>query len=571
MKTLPHFIKSQLIILIAIFVLFILSFSISIGSFDFTQDKIYSLDAQTKRNLKSINKPIEIEFYHSISAANQNPQIRAKARLISARLSQIAKLNPQFIHFKFIDTRASSAQENDALKAGLIPYSDEQSVLEPIFIGAVVKGANNNAIIPRFNINSPNFDYEIVKALYDAQKSQKKNITLLNGQDWFLIAAQNNLPMQPIAKIAKNLVRDYNVINLDHEFTDIPTNSDLLLIIQPWALNPTQQNAIINYAQKGGKIILCLDAYSNVSIDNNIGIKSMDMANAQFLQKLGIIFSNQIILDRKNALPVKTQVEGRELIAPQPMYFNLVSNEFAALNNLMGGVNFATASYFEIPNDSLFRNTLATSSDSMRNSRDEIARNIEPQTILNLWQSENTSFPIMIQKSDAHNNGQIIAIADSDFLADSIYDIENSQIGANDKFFANILDNIFGETQFIQLRNKTNRLRQLDKIEALKDQNQEKILIEQAQLKGTLSQLYSNLESANETGANASQKDAIKQEIIATSNQLKLAQNNVRNSIEGAKSIILFCCGIFVPFLILIIGAIIYIRRNNGIRQFNGT
>ena len=561
--------------------IFISNFAFDGKGFDISQDKLFTLDKSTKEIISNSKNPVEIDFFFSKQASTQNPQIAQYGNRVRGILRQFASASNGKIVLKEIDVNQFSSQEDAAIALGLLPYNDIGASLEPIYLGAAFKSGNKISKIPYFDPQtSDNLEYEIAKSIINLQKEKQKTIGIISGQDWFIENNPSGAPM-PIAQIAKSIAEENILINLSQDFANLPPNLDLIMIVQPWSLSEIQQNLLSQYVKNGGRAIVCLDPYSNISADNGLGNKNYIQNLGRLEKEWGIVFSNEVLMDKKGALPVRADINGRPNIMPQPLFFNVPPQNFdkktPIFTGLKQGINFASPSYLNPPDAQNFQFTpiLFSSNDNMRIESQEVSQYENPQEVANLWEGEDKQKTIAALIAPYQNNksGEILVIADSDFLADSLYSDENSQIADNKNFILNSIDYLSGDQGLMKLRSKQKIKRNFTKIDDLKNAAQTQILEKQGVLNQelqTINQQIRELSSQGNNGEIQNQLNVLRQNALEKRDELKKLNENIAKSIDKVKFILIAICGIFVPLILLLVWGIFYNKRQKIGLMING-
>lgn len=561
--------------------IFISNFAFDGKGFDISQDKLFTLDKSTKEIISNSKNPVEIDFFFSKQASTQNPQIAQYGNRVRDILRQFASASHGKIVLKEIDVNQFSSQEDAAIALGLLPYNDIGASLEPIYLGAAFKSGNKISKIPYFDPQtSDNLEYEIAKSIINLQKEKQKTIGILSGQDWFIENNPSGAPM-PIAQIAKSIAEENILINLSQDFANLPPNLDLIMIVQPWSLSEIQQNLLSQYVKNGGRAIICLDPYSNISADNGLGNKNYIQNLGRLEKEWGIVFSNEVVMDKKGALPVRADINGRPNIMPQPLFFNVPPQNFdkktPIFTGLKQGINFASPSYLNPPDTQNFQFTpiLLSSNDNMRIESQKVSQYENPQEAANLWEGEDKQKTIAALIAPYQNNksGEILVISDSDFLADSLYSDENSQIADNKNFILNSIDYLSGDQGLMKLRSKQKIKRNFTKIDDLKNAAQTQILEKQGVLNQelqTINQQIRELSSQGNNGEVQNQLNVLRQNALEKRDELKNLNENIAKSIDKVKFILIAICGIFVPLILLLVWGIFYNKRQKIGLMING-
>ena len=232
---------------------------------DLTSEGLYSLSSGTKSVLGNYEEPITLEFYFSRSLATPFPQLLAYGKRVEDLLRAFEAVNPANIQLSIIDPEPFSEAEDEAVALGLqgIPLSDGST----LYMGlSATDSVDGEAIIPFFAEEREKFlEYDLVKLLATLDTSAKRTMSLLTtlpmqygpGGPQAMLAGQ----AQPYV-LYEQLFDFFNVQDLEADFTAIPAETDVLMVVHPPALNDDQLFAIDQYVLKGGKALFFLDPHA---------------------------------------------------------------------------------------------------------------------------------------------------------------------------------------------------------------------------------------------------------------------------------------------------------------------
>lgn len=232
---------------------------------DLTEDRLYSLSTGTKDLLGDYDEPITLDFYFSKSLATPFPQLLAYGKRVEDLLRAFEAVNPANVQLSIIDPEAFSEEEDEAVVLGLrgIPLSDGST----LYMGLSATNAlDGEAIIPFFAEEREKFlEYDLVKLLATLDTESRRTLSLLTtlpmqfgpGGPQAMMAGQ----AQPYV-LYEQLFDFFDVQDLAPDFTEIPAETDVLMIVHPPELNEDQLFAIDQYVLKGGKTLVFLDPHS---------------------------------------------------------------------------------------------------------------------------------------------------------------------------------------------------------------------------------------------------------------------------------------------------------------------
>lgn len=535
--------------------------------FDATADKLFTLSPASKTIIKSYKDPIYFDFYFSKTAAAQNPPLRNYAQRVVDLLQSYARKSGGKIIFREHDVEQFTEAEDKAIESGLIAYKDSENIENGIYFGLIAKSAGRQAVIPFFAPElENNIEYSITKIISDFSKTNVPRVGVLTGLPWFFSDGK------PQNNIAKNIADNYDTILINNDFSALLQNISVLLIAEPQVLNDTQMAMISNFIAKGGKAIMLLDAASSISADSKIGTISFDPAINKMLAPMGVNISTDIAIDRKGALPVQTNIDGRNIIAPQPLYFNMPKvGDNVIINGLAQGINVASPSFIQNIGGSEYSFTplFVTSKDAMLINKDLALSSPSPQRLLVEYNPAQEALPIAaLLKGKAGQ--EVVLVGDSDFLNETMYVNDNQKVADNSDFVLNMLEVLCGENGLLSLRAKNATPRTLVMVENIRNNAEQQILLKQTQLGEELKQYQDTLaqsQSSQSTGALFGQKampenlKSTQQHLLQTRKELRDLQNKVRHDIDGVKSLLILFCAILFPLGFVVFGILRYIKK----------
>ena len=131
-----------------------------------------------------------------------------------------------------------------------------------------------------------------------------------------------------------------------------------------------------------------------------------------------------------------------------------------------------------------------------------------------LWEGEDKQKTIAALIAPYQNNksGEILVISDSDFLADSLYSDENSQIADNKNFILNSIDYLSGDQGLMKLRSKQKIKRNFTKIDDLKNAAQTQILEKQGVLNQELQTINQQIRELSSQAVSYTHLDVYKRQ-----------------------------------------------------------
>ena len=234
---------------------------------DLTEDKLYSLSDGTKGIIASLPEPLELLFFYSESATEDNPPIRSYGFRVQEFLKEIVIGSNGQLTFRVIDPEPFSEEEDLAKQFGIQPVPLSQGG-EGIYFGLVAVQARSDLELDSRRSETlalvrPDqeefLEYETMKLVSRVSRPELPTIGILTDLtiDGGFDPASGR-PSEPwmIMDIIRQL---YSVSRLDIASTAIAEDIDILMIIHPEGLSEQTLYAIDQFVLKGGKALIFLD------------------------------------------------------------------------------------------------------------------------------------------------------------------------------------------------------------------------------------------------------------------------------------------------------------------------
>lgn len=530
--------------------LMLLSYLARYSAIDFTENRAFSLSETSIKTINALKEPIKIEYFHSQTAAAENPPMHAQIMKIRQILRKLEKASGGKIEYAEFETDIWSEEQIRALKSGLVPLRENENKLSPIYSGIIVRNKNHSVSVPLIDANA-SAEFEILSAILRLSPENDKIIGIISSLDWLFPSQMNESAAAP--QIAQEIVKNYSPeVFASNQWSQIPNDIKMLFIAQPNAINETQTKAIADFINRGGNMFICADPASNISRDNRLGIEKYDQSLSKIFHHFGLNINGEIVMDKANALRIRTTENGNSEIVPQPLFFaaNWQEND--------GNVNLATSGYIEISPKAEFnyKTLLSTSNQTSKISADAALIAPDPAQLIREFESKDSSLPLAVFVSPKEKGiGSLLLIADCDFLSDGLYLSEAAKAAENADLILNSFDILNDTPELSELRNKNTQTRPLKLIEKIKSDGENKIAVQESILNQKieiLTQYHGNSLSEMETKS---------REIEEAKAELRKIQQSVRHDVQSFKNWLILICGFVFPFGFLASGLYIYRRR----------
>lgn len=591
-------------------------FLFSRARIDLTQDRLYTLNDATTQILEKLKEPIKFRFTYSAKAASGYPDIQAYAEQVGDLLDAFARASKGKIQVERITPEAYSEAEDLAVQAGLRGAPTASG--DTLYFGLEASNSTTGRkVIPFFAPDrEPQLEYDLVNMITQLAKPQKRKVALLT-----------TLPMAfgpggPIAMLQGNsrpyviyqqMREQFQLVNLEPGFTDIPKDVTLLVIAHPRALTTPQLYAIDQFVMRGGRILLFIDPVSEVALTLQGSAAMMPNAVAPpvasdfqpLLSAWGVTLSpGQVTADGKFAQQVSVESGRPVFYLP---WIGVQSSAFSSGNLALQGlrqINLATSGILELkPRDKLTQETLITTSDVagvfdatlFQNNPDPamLIETFKPTglqyalaaSLTGTFTSAFKTAPVDGQPFLQHSAipTSIVVVADTDMLSDALWvnvtgdrDTPVFQpIADNGSFFFNVLDQLQGAPELLSLRSRRPSTRPFTLVQEKQIAAERDLRARQAALMEDLTTTQSRiakLEGAGGTSekflsrAQKAEIEKFRARVTQTRKSLRETQGKLRLSVDSLKTRITIANVAAIPVLLLAFSLIRALRRNRMAR-----
>jgi ABC-type uncharacterized transport system involved in gliding motility auxiliary subunit len=260
-----------------IFLLFAIAVAVNVASSafhfrkDLTEDQLYTLSPQTKTVLTRLDTPVTIKFYFSRSSNRMPVFLKNYAKQVLNLLNEyrlsgrgnvvVEKFDPE------PDSDAEDAANLDGIKGQTLNTGDT------IYMGIAISCLDQTVSIPFLNPEQDNtLEYEITRAITQVVRVEKPLIGLMSalpvlGEKFNprMLQMGGMAGMEPWI-FADQLKRDFDIVEIPLDASDIDPKIDTLLVVHPSGISPKTEFAIDQFVLRGGKLIAFVDPSSYYAI-----------------------------------------------------------------------------------------------------------------------------------------------------------------------------------------------------------------------------------------------------------------------------------------------------------------
>ncbi len=400
MKTQDKWIAAALVLLSSLLITFIAS-RIPL-QWDVTSEGFYSLSKGSKSLVKSIEEPIQIDYYFSKSAEGLPSFYKNFGERVAVFLRQYERTAKGMIQLRIIDPKPDTKEEEAAIRAGVLksPLPNGAS----FFMGLVATQADQEESIEIINVQRESFlEYDISQLISKVQRVDKPSLGIVTS----LVISEPETQRNPMMR-GQPMTRDWAFLaqlRERFEVTMIPTTSesiepevDLLMVIHPQNLPDRLQYAIDQHVISGRPLIMALDPSSVTQKQTQnpqammMGLTPTSSSLPSLLKEWGITFEDtKVVGDLEYAARVSSGM-GQAVLHPIWMQNRNLNRDLPVVAPLGEVLLVEPGSFSFAEKDGLtFASLIETSPQSAALPSDTL-RFAQPQEILNMIRTQLGAF-----------------------------------------------------------------------------------------------------------------------------------------------------------------------------------
>ena len=232
---------------------------------DLTEDELFSLADGTRNIVSGLEEPIELIFFYSESATEDQPQIRSYGTRVQELLREIVIASNGKLSLRLVDPEPFSEDEDLATQYGIQPVPVTQGGAG-IYFGLVAAQLDNDPssrvseTMPLISPDQEQFlEYEFMKLVTRVANPDLQVIGLLTTLD--IDGGFDPMTGQATQQwMITDFIRQlYELRRIQTEAESIDEDVDILMIVHPEGLSKQTLYAIDQHVMRGGKTIVFLD------------------------------------------------------------------------------------------------------------------------------------------------------------------------------------------------------------------------------------------------------------------------------------------------------------------------
>ncbi|MBV6417254.1 MAG: hypothetical protein CMLOHMNK_01894 [Steroidobacteraceae bacterium] len=498
--------------------------------FDLTENRLYTIAPGTEHIIRGLDEPVNLYFYWSAKTASEYPALNTYGTRVREFLQELAARSKGKLRLSIIDPEPFSEDEDRAAERGVrgVPIGANG---ETFYFGlAGTNSTDGHEAIAFFDpAKEPFLEYDVAKLIQELGRTKKPVVGWLSS-----------LPMSGGYDPASGQPRDpwyvyaqagqlFTVRDLTPALTKIDPDIDVLVLVHPKSLPEAAQEAIDQFALRGGRLLVFVDPLAEQDpgaggADTPFAAAGLDRSSqlATLLSAWGVEFKpKEVVGDLRYGMTVAMRAGD----APT-RHIGILGLDAKSLDagdvvtNGLDSVNLATAGHIEPVKGATttFTPLLQSSNEAGILPAERFAMLLDPATLQDGFKPTGQRYTLAARVTgnvkSAFPKGpgplresakplNLIIFADTDMLADYLWlrDVPASFFGPrakqawahNGDLVWNALDNLAGSNDLISVRGRASFTRPFERVEALRRDAEGRLRVKEQELEQQLSATESKL------------------------------------------------------------------------------
>ena len=297
------------------------------ATLDLTQGGLYTLSNGTRQILGNLDEPITLRFFYSQQLGEAAPQYGTYAARVRELLERYVSMAHGKLKLEIYNPVPFSDEEDLAVSYGLQGVPVNQAGEQVYFGLAATNSTDDEGSIAFFHPERERFlEYDLTSMISKLANPKKKTVGLITG-----LPLQGQFRpqggMQQPWEIMQQLNDRFIVKPIFDDATVIPSDVDVLMIVQPKRLKANVRYAIDQFVLKGGKALVFVDPHSESDVSGPaFGGHPIDTASdmPKLLHAWGVqLVPDRVVADADNAVRVSVGEGTDAKIIDYPLWLNL--------------------------------------------------------------------------------------------------------------------------------------------------------------------------------------------------------------------------------------------------------
>lgn len=440
--------------------------------FDFTQEKIWTLNKNTVDILQELPEPVTAKLYFSSILAKRNPDLRQVFDRVKMLLKNYKNASNGKFDFRIYHPQNLDSLEDKGIADGLQPIPLIDINQNALFGISIVDALDNRQVIPYLSAERLNFlEQDLTTLIYRLSKT-KRTVGLISSLPVLGGSQQEGSMILPPYEMANKIGELYQIKQIRNP-EDLDEKIDVLMMVHPKDLSEEMVEKIKAYSQNYGRILLLLD---NAAEAQRLYMAESAPFGSSTLNGLdrfwGFKFYNEYVvadLDNSMTVDATSNYKTNPAYTQDVIEFTLKNQNFNPFHPVTRHLQqmMMTSVGVIMPEEGSkieFMPMLMASDNSELMPIGVVYNGLNPRQILSRFQKdENVKIlAAYIHGTDPSNQFDLIVVGDTDFIYNDFWG--TSKMFLDEKYFVplfnnadfilNALDFLTVDTKLLNLRGK---------------------------------------------------------------------------------------------------------------------
>lgn len=479
---------------------------------DLTEDKVFTLNDNTKNLLRDLPEPIIAKLYFSNILQQRNPLMRQMFDRVRALLEQYkrnanGRFDYRIYHPEFLDST-----EDRAIADGIQPIPLIDINQNALFGLTLTDSLENKQVIAFFTPERISFlETDLTSKIAQMVRPKKKLAVLsslpINGEN----KADNML--YDAWEVSRRLEEFYHITYLFEPDELTKAKFDALIIVHPQNLSDEMVEAIKKYSRNNGKILLLLDATAEAPRLYSPVNKPYEPSDLKGLDRFWGFryYPEYVVADLENSITVDatSNYKNNPAFTQDIIQFKLKKKNFNPhhpVTKHLQTLLMSSASIILPLEDANvdFTALMQASKNSALMPVSVVTQGLNPRQILSFFKADQNAKVVAaaITGKNPDNSFRLIVVGDTDFIYDNFWassktvldQVYYTPLFNNIDFVLNALDYLTNDSSLLDLRAKNTAIREFGDIENLRKNNVFKYKVKEEEIFNRMDQAKKELE-----------------------------------------------------------------------------
>jgi len=226
---------------------------------DLTQNREFAVSPDTRKVLKGLDDPVNVEVFMSHDLPPQLSPLREQVR---DKLQELAVASGNKFRVRYTDPGDDEKEKERATGLGVPEFQvqavqKDQAIVKKVFFGMVMKYRDHNEAIPQL-ADPAGLEYEVASRLVRLRQDKKPRIGLFVGS--INLNQQQGPAYQGLHQILGGSEGFYEVVDIDpSKDKKLPDNLKAVILMGAFGLSDDLKYSIDQFLMNGGNVFIAFD------------------------------------------------------------------------------------------------------------------------------------------------------------------------------------------------------------------------------------------------------------------------------------------------------------------------